>query len=49
MDINSNFPEKTADFIEDAPFEFEEIKPESRGSIISVRNLSKSYGSKKSS
>ncbi len=51
MDINNNFPEKSTNFIDDAPFEFEEIKPETgskpKDSIISVRNLSKSYGSKK--
>ena len=48
---NNNFPGKSQDFIEDAPFEFEEIQPEintgKKDSIISVRNLSKSYGSKK--
>ena len=91
MDINNNFPEKSDDFTQDAPFEFEDLtaqakpetaaqtlsagapdvstsviadiipetvpasrpaakpseKPATGDSIISVRNLSKSYGSKK--
>ncbi|MBQ6264047.1 MAG: ATP-binding cassette domain-containing protein [Clostridia bacterium] len=86
MENNNNFPEKAEDFIEEAPFEFEDLtaqaepsaaktdipstpdintavipdtvrhtapapkhtgKPVNGDSIISVRNLSKSYGSKK--